>query len=165
MSHAILFLSMDNQVRSVTWEAPAHHHTEKSADWFFAFGIIATALVIVLLMVGNPLLALLLAVGAGALGLVTSRPPNIIPYAVTIRGVRIDDTFFPYTTLQAYHIDENDPRGPQLLILSEKHFMPLLVIPIPEEYIDEIEDIMGPRLEETFLEESIFHKLLDYLGF
>jgi hypothetical protein len=43
--------------------------------------------------------------------------------------------------------------------------MPLLVIPIPEQYIDEIEDILGPRLEEQFLEESIFHKLLDYLGF
>lgn len=156
---------MEPQVRSVTWEAPEHHHNEKSGDWFFAFTVIAVAIVIAALLLGNTLFALLCAVGAGALALIASRPPRIIPYAVTIRGIRIDDVIFPYTTLSSYHIDEDDPRGPQLLVLSQKHFMPLLVIPIPEEYADEIEDILGPRLEEEFLEESIFHKLLDYLGF
>jgi len=156
---------MEPQVRSVTWEAPEHHHTEKSSDWFFAFTIVAVAVVIAVLMFGNTLFALLCAVGAGTLALVTAKTPRIIPYAVTLRGIRIDDALFPYTTLRSYHIDEDDPRGPQLLILSQRHFMPLLVIPIPEEYIDEIEDILGPRLEESYLEESIFHKLLDYLGF
>lgn len=156
---------MEPQARSVTWEAPEHHHTEKTGDWFFAFAIVAVAIVITALIFGNTLFALLCAVGGGALALVASRPPRIIPYAVTLRGIRVGDDLFPYTTLHSYHIDEDDPRGPQLLVLSQRHFMPLLVIPIPEEYTDEIEDILGPRLEEEFLEESIFHKLLDYLGF
>jgi hypothetical protein len=79
--------------------------------------------------------------------------------------VRVADLLYPYTTLESYHIDEDDVRGPQLLIMSQKHFMPLLVLPIPEEYIDDIEEILSLRLPEEFLEEPLFTKLLELVGF
>jgi hypothetical protein len=38
-------------------------------------------------------------------------------------------------------------------------------MPIPEEFIDEIEAILEPRLAEEHLEEPLAHKLLEIFGF
>jgi len=158
-------ITMEPGIRSVSWEAPEHYQGEKSGDWFFALTIITVSVVIAALFFGNTLFALLCAVGGGVLAIAASRPPRIIPFVISVRGIKVGDELYPYTTLRSFHIDEDDPRGPHLLVLSQKHFMPLLVIPIPEEYIDDIEDILAPRLADEFLEEPLFQKLLEFLGF
>ena len=156
---------MEPQVRSVTWEAPEHHHIEKVGDWFFALAIITVSIVVAAIFFGNFLFALLCGIAGITMSIAASQPPKIIPFAVTVRGIRIDEALYPYTTLRSFHIDEDDPRGPQLFIISQKHFMPLLVLPLPEEYIDDIEDILVGRLAEEFIEEPFFHILLEFLGF
>jgi hypothetical protein len=152
-------------VRSVAWEAPEHYHNQKGGDWFLALAILTIAVVIAALLFANFLFALLIGLAGGAVALVSSRPPRIIPFEVSVRGIRIADELYPFTTLRSYYLDEDDPRGPQLLVMSAARFMPLLVLPIPEEYIDHIEEILESRLPEEFLEEPLFHKFLEFLGF
>jgi len=94
-----------------------------------------------------------------------ARRPAIIPYAVTVRGVRIEDRLYPFSTLESYHIDEEDPNGPQLLIKSDKKLMPLIVMPIPVDHIDDIEHILKEKLEEEELEEPFLVKVLELFGF
>lgn len=156
---------MDGTPRAVTWEAPEHHHVEKGNDWFFALAIIIIALVISAILFNNVLLALLIGLAGGALGVSATKKPSIIPFAVTVRGIRIDDRLYPYATLDAYAIDEDDPRGPQLLLRSRRKLMPLLVIPLPAEYIDEIESILESRLPEDELEEPFLMKVFELFGF
>ncbi len=156
---------MDSIARSVTWDAPEHHHIEKGGDWFFSLLIITIAVVIAAVFFSNLLFAILCGVGGGVLAIAASKRPKIIPYAVTVRGIRIGEALYPYTTLRSWHIDEDNPRGPQLLVLSKKYFMPLLVLPIPEEYVDDIEDIIAERLGEEFIEETFFNMFMEFLGF
>jgi hypothetical protein len=156
---------MEQTPRAISWEAPEHNHTEKGADWFFAFTIIFIAIVLASILLGNVLFALLMAVAGLTLAISVSRHPRVVPFAVTVRGVRINDELFPFPSLEAYCIDEDDPKGPQLLIRSKRHFMPLLVIPLPEDYVDDVEDILRDRLPEEHLEESLFLKILEILGF
>jgi hypothetical protein len=156
---------MEQTPRSITWEAPEHHHVEKGNDWFFALAIIVVALVIVAVVLNNVLIALLIGLAGGALAVAAAKRPSIIPYAVTVRGVKVDNELHPYGELDSYHIDEEDPRGPQLLLKSEKKLMPLIVMPIPVAYIDEIEDILMERLPEEHLEEPLLIKILELFGF
>jgi hypothetical protein len=156
---------MDGAPRAITWEAPQHHHVEKGNDWYFVLAIIVAALVIAAIILENPLIALLFGLAGGALAVAASKRPPIIPYAVTVRGVRIGERLYPHTTLGGYHIDEEDPRGPQLLIRADERFMPLLILPLPPEYIDDIEAILQERLKEEPLEEPLFMKVLELFGF
>lgn len=156
---------MEQTPRSVTWEAPEHHHVEKGNDWFFALAIIIAALVVVAILFNDVLFALLIGLAGGALAVSAAKRPSIIPFAVTIRGVRIDEELFPYATLESYAIDEDDPRGPQLLLKSKRRFMPLIVLPIPPDYIDAIESILKDKLIEEELEEPLFMKVLELFGF
>ena len=88
-----------------------------------------------------------------------------MPFAVTVRGVRVGDELYPLSTLKSYHIDEEDPRGPQLIILTKKHFLPLLVMPIPTDYIDDIDDILQGKIKEELLNEPLFMRALERFGF
>ncbi|MCB9815246.1 hypothetical protein H6785_01520 [Candidatus Nomurabacteria bacterium] len=156
---------MEPALRSITWEAPEHHHVEKGNDWFFALIIIVIALVVVAILFNNVLFALLIGLAGGALFVSAAKRPSIIPFAVTLRGVRVGDRVYPYSTLDSYRIDEDDPRGPQLLIKSEKKLMPLMVLPIPVDHVDDIDDILKERLLEENLEEPLLVKVLELFGF
>ncbi len=161
----IQFKTMEQTPRAITWEAPEHNHIEKGGDWFFAFTIIFIAIVVSAILLGNTLFALLMAVAGLTLAISVSRRPAIIPFAVTVRGVRMGDELFPYSALDSYCIDEDDPKGPQLLIKVHQRFMPLMILPLPPDHVDDVEEILRDRLPEEHLEESIFIKLLEIFGF
>ncbi len=156
---------MEPALRSITWEAPEHHHVEKGNDWYFALVIVVVALVIAAILFNNTLFALVIGLAGGALFVSAAKKPTIIPYAVTLRGIRIDDRIYPFSTLESYRIDEEDHRGPQLLIKSRKKLMPLMVMPIPVEHVDDIDDILKERLLEEDLEEPLIVKILELFGF
>ena len=153
------------QLRSITWEAPEHHHVEKNPEWFIILGIIALAASAAAFMLENTLFGILIILIAVTASLTSLRTPQTIPFAVTARGVRVDDRLYPYTTLESYYIDEDDPKGPQLLIKGERLIMPLIVIPLPEDEVDEIEDLIAMKLPEEHLEEPFFAKVLEFFGF
>jgi hypothetical protein len=161
----VTIFEMEPTARSITWEAPEHHHVEKGNDWFFALAIIIAALVVVAILFGEALFSLVIGLAGGALAVSAAKRPSIIPYAVTVRGIKVDDRLYPFSTLDSYAIDEDDPKGPQLLIKSDRKLMPLIVMPIPEDHIDDIEGILKEKLEEEDLEESFFVKVLELFGF
>jgi len=156
---------MEETVRGITWEAFEHHHGEKTSDWFWVLGIITVGVTVAAIVLGNTLLGILIGISGALMGILAGRKPKIITYAVTLRGLRVEDRLYPYSTLHSFYIDEEHYVGPQLLVKSEKILMPLIVMPIPEEYIDDIEDIVASRLPEEHLEEPFANKLLEFFGF
>ena len=156
---------MDQAPRAINWEAPEHPHTEKGADWFFAFTIIIIAIVVAAIMLGNSLFALLIGIAGITLAISAARRPAIIPFGVSVRGVRIGEELHPYTTIDSYYIDETNTINPQMILKVKRRFMPLIVIPIPVDHIDDIEDLVREKLPEEHLEESLFLKILEIFGF
>ncbi len=152
-------------VRSISWDAPEHTHPHKGGDWYFALGIVTLAVIIAALLLDNLLFALLATLSGFSIAIVASQPARVIPYEISVRGVKVGNTQIPYATLRSYYINEDDPKGPQLLMLSQKALATMLVVPIPEDYIDEIEEILAERLPEEYIEEPFFNKLLELLGF
>ncbi len=153
------------RVRTIEWEAPEHHHIEKSGDWYWALGIIAIVAAVIAVLLGNVLFAILILLASVLMAFVSMRGPAVIPFSISKRGVRVDDKLYPYPTLASFCIDEEDPRGPQLLIRAAGALVPLIIIPLPEEAVDEIDEILAERLPEEHLEESLAHRLLEFFGF
>ena len=152
-------------VRAIAWEAPQHHHVEKGNEWFLALLIIVVALVFTAVILDNVLFAFLLGLAGGVLAISAAKRPAIVPYSVSVRGVKVEDELFPFPLLVSYHLDEEDPRGPQLLIRTTRKSVPLLVLPVPPEYVDAIEGILQVRLPEEELHEPFFLKVLEIFGF
>ena len=157
-----------NQRRSVKWEAVEYLHTDKSPDWYWTLGIIALCSAVAAILFNNVLFAILIIISAGVAGLYASRHPNEVVFEISTKGIRADDAFFPYSSLDAFWIDDEDPDDdipPRLLIRKRKIMMPLIVIPMTLEVpTTEVQSILSQNLTEARLEEPLGHQLLARLG-
>jgi hypothetical protein len=158
-------LFMDDSIRAITWEAPEHHHVEKNSDWFWVLGIIAVCGAVAAFFFGNFLFALVILLGAGVMALRAVKPPRIVSFMVGKKGVRAGERLFPYSALEAYYLDEEDEQGPRLFLKSSRLHMPLIVMPVPEAHMEEIEALLRARLPEEELAEPLGYKLLELFGF
>lgn len=156
---------MEERLNAISWEAPEHYHSEKSGDWYWALGIIALCGAVAAFLFGNFLFAIVILVGAGVMSLQSNKHPRIVPFLVGARGVRVGEQLFPYSALESYSIDEDDFRGPRLLLKAKHLYTPLIVMPIPEDRVQDIEDLVRERLKEEGLEEPLANRLLNMIGF
>ncbi len=146
------------------WKDYEYIHVKKTADWYWAVGIISVALVIVPLLFNNIMLALLVAISAFSLMLMASKPAKLVEFEINNTGIRIGTQLFPFDTLDAYFISDESVT-PTLLLQSQSMFMPLLSIPIQEVGEDVVESLLSSRLTKRQLREPLPQKILEYFGF
>lgn len=148
----------------LTWETYEYEHKARSSDWFWGLGIIAIAGVILATFLGNFLFGLVIGVGAVALGLHALRHPKIIQCEIQERGVRIDDTLFPYRTLESFWVDERVLPN-RLLLKSQKMFMPHIIVPLADVSADDVRDILLDYLDEEEVHETFSDRIVELAGF
>ena len=162
--HDTIF-DMEDNLHSVSWEAPEHNHIEKTSDWYWILGIVALAGAIVSIILNNVLFGIAIILGAFTMSVVSQQRPKLIKFEVSDRGIRIGTVLYPYATLESYFLDEGNMIDPQLIVKSKKLLMMLLIIPVPVDHITEIESIVNFRLPEEHLVEPLSHRLLEFFGF
>lgn len=154
---------------SLKWVANEYHYVEKSADWYWTLGIIAVAIAIASIVFGNVLFALLVLIGTFVLGLYAARKPDQVEIEISGRGIRAGGTLFPFRSLQAFWLEDEDPKDdipPRLLIKSSKLIMPLLIFHLTKDVDPEdVRYLLGLNLREEHLEEPFGHQMMDALGF
>ncbi|MBI2096283.1 MAG: hypothetical protein HYT43_01455 [Candidatus Taylorbacteria bacterium] len=153
----------------IEWRTAEHPHKERRSDWYLSVGIVALALAVTAMLLGNVLFAIFILAAGFALALHATRRPEAVNIFIDSGGVRINDTLYPYSSLKSFWVEETaaNPAGqPELLIRSEKLIMPLLVISIPK-YVNSlyVRELLRLRLPEEELSEPLSQKVMEYLGF
>lgn len=150
--------------RTIYWEAIEHTRGKRGGDWYWSLGILSAAAAVAAIAFGNVLFAIVILLSAALLAIFALRGPETFSYTVGPRGIRINDELFPYSTLDSFYLDEDAPGDVELLLKTKRTFSPLVVIPVPEEYVDIVDQYLNERLKEEYLEEPILHKLLERVG-
>lgn len=145
------------------WETSEYHHTPKTSDWFWALGIVAAACVFISVLLGNILFAIFIALAAFAISLYAARRPKAIKVEINSKGVRVNDTIFPFAHIQGFALSI-DARSPALVLTMQKVLMPHVLIPLGETDPEDIRTLLSPRLKEGHYEEPISIKLFDAFG-
>src|SRR3989344_4706004 len=92
----------------IAWDALEYEYREKSADWFWAVGVIALAAAVTAAILGNVLFAVLIVVGAAALAIHAGREPLVVHFAISERGVSVGKTLYPWKTLDSFWVETRD---------------------------------------------------------
>ncbi len=152
----------------LSWRAREYEVQPKSAEWYWALGILAAAGVIAALIFNNILLAIIIAVGAFVFAIAVSRPLPEVECKITPRGILVGHDFYPFSDLEAYWIHLHDPRdalASTLLLRHRSVTQPLIAIPLA--------DSLDPRKVDAILREvlpaqemypPIMHRLLEWMG-
>jgi len=154
---------MENE--SIYWEAPEYVHQEKDKNWFISFGLIAFAFFVVALLLKNILFAIIVALASFTVVLYSRRTPGVLSFETNRVGLSVNKTFYPYSFLYSFWVDQTEPHAHKLLVTSKKLLMPMLIIPLGEQDPDELRNFLANYLPEQEMMEPLSHKILEYFGF
>jgi hypothetical protein len=148
------------------WQTFEYEERERTPDWFWAVGIITVSIAVASIIFNNVLFAIVILLGGFALSLYAARPPREIDVVLDDMGIRVEKFFYPYRTLESFWVEETEHRA-RVLIKSQRLIMPYIILPINETEIEpeEIEKYLGRYLPRVFHSESLFHHIMEYLGF
>jgi len=156
-------------MKDINWKTIEHHHEDKSSDWYWILGIIAITTAILAVYVGNILFAIVILLAAFTMILHVHTDHAEIDVYINKKGIRINQTLYPYSTLESFWIDEEeefDHIPNQLLIKSAKTLVPLIIIPITSNIdIEELKDYLLTYIDEEEMEEPFSNRLMEFLGF
>jgi len=148
------------------WRAHEYVHVEKTQDWYWALGLLAVAGAVTSLLFNNVLFAIFILIASFVLALFAARKPDLVSFSLTQRGVRINDKLYQFSTFDSFAIDEiSSSHTPKLILESNKHFMPHIVIPLEGVHADDVHDFLKHFLHEKHHMEPLAHRVMEWLGF
>ncbi len=145
------------------WETYEYHHTPKTADWFWALGIVALCCVFISVLIGNILFAIFIILAAFSLSLYAARKPKEIRVEINSKGVRVNDTIFPFAHIHSFALSV-EGRHPSLVLTMQKLLMPHILIPLADIEPEDVRTILSARLKEDHYEEPISQKIFEAFG-
>ena len=136
---------------------------KKSADWYWILGIVACAGIITSFLFANLLLATIIGLGAIIIMLLVHMGPNDTVCHLSHKEIRVNDSVYALRDLEAYHIDEKD--GELVLRFRTGQFLlPLVMVHIPEEYVDQIDAHFRAVVPFEHIDEGLSYRVLEIFG-
>lgn len=114
------------------WEGREYDHNPKSADWYWTIGIIAVAIMIASVLLGNYLFALLVFIAASALALHAAKKPPLHRFRLIEKGIVIGDDLHAFERMISFSVleDVDGKLPPMISIKTESWLSPHLIIPL-----------------------------------
>ena len=152
------------------WQALEYEEKERSADWFWALGIIVVTASIAAIIYSNYLFAALIILSGGLLWFFAIKKPDMIFYELNNKGLRIGNRLYLYENMKSFFVQTNredsDDKKPVLFIRSERSFMPILSIPIEHDVAIKIHNIfISKNVKEEELKGHVSETVMETLGF
>ena len=164
-------------MEKLEWSALEYEEKERSADWFWALGIIVLTASLTSVIYSNYFFAVLLILSGILLGFFAKKKPDMVSYELNEKGLKVRTRLYPYENIKSFWVqidltgETNLPDGkagtkPTLFIKSERLFMPIISIPIENTLAEEIHSIMTSKnVTEEEMKEHVSEKIMEVLGF
>ncbi|OGG61868.1 hypothetical protein A3C87_00520 [Candidatus Kaiserbacteria bacterium RIFCSPHIGHO2_02_FULL_49_34] len=156
---------MSERLARIEWDALPHFPHERGDDWYWVLGIIGVSSAIAAFILSNVLFGILIILGILVISIYTGLEVHEpIPFSISQAGIQVGDTTYPYAKLTSFFIDREHRHGPHLLISKPDGIDNILIIPIPEDYLDEIDETLSYYLPEEHLEEPLQNRIMELFG-
>jgi hypothetical protein len=149
----------------ISWKAPEYIYIPKSADWFWAVGILTLAFLAVAIIMANLLFGIFLIIAGFTIALYGARKPRIVSFSVNARGIQVGRRLYPYEDLESFWIYYEPDHPKELNLESKKLFMPSLGLPLGNADPNELRQFLIKFLPEKRHEPSLTEAIARYLGF
>ena len=151
----------------MSWEAPEYFHHERTVDWYWWVGLAAVILLGFAVWQKSFLFGVLILLGWFTTILYAIRPPKIISFTLTDRGIIIEHAslektgkMYPWRELESFWIFYQPPMRQELSIKSKKTFMPYIKIQLAETLDPEkIKETVMKFIPEEEQQESLIDNL------
>lgn len=144
----------------IRWEAPEHIDIDKSRGWYIIFVVVTlVAVLIAIFLIHSVTFAILVPVMAVALFIYTRRPPELLHYTLSRKGLHINDRLFPYSLFKSFGVMSRAGMHSAVLI-PRKRFQVGQTLYFPENVGEQLVDMLASRLPMSEVEPDAIDRLL-----
>ena len=152
------------QKEALVWTAYEYVYREKSADWYWAVGIIAVSMATTSILFNNLLFAIFIILSLFTLLLYAKHKPKLIQIKIDERGIEEGKLRYPFGALESFWVE--DQFGDAKIILkSVKKTSPYIIVPIENIDPELVRERLRKHLPEEEHNEPLSKKIMEYLGF
>lgn len=130
----------------VHWQATEYIQRDKNAGWYVIFAVVVLGLIaIAIFMMKSWSFALLVAVMAAAVVVYTNRPPRVLSYTLSSKGLYINDRLYGLGDFKSFSVVK-DLHEFSIVLIPTKRFAPVVSVYFPEAVGEQIVDLLGSYL-------------------
>ncbi len=134
------------EAQPISWQAPEYIQEPRSPWWYIIFWVVTGVLMAVAaLLVKSITFTVLVPVMAVALTMYSHRPPRLVNYILSAKGLFINDQLHPFGEFRSFGVLQIDSL-PQLSLIPVQRFRPGVAVYFPAELGEQIVDFMGARI-------------------
>lgn len=147
----------------IRWQASEYTHREKDHLWFIVFILVAIGLTaFAFFIIKSKTFTALVPVMAAALFVYTRRPPRVLDYALSQKGLYINDQLFPFGLFKSFAILQ-DVEQHSVVLVPVQRFKPALVVNFPEEVGEVLVDSLAARLPMQEMHPDVVDRIIKKL--
>ena len=143
------------KIGEISWQIEEPDHLPKNAEWFWALGILALALVVFSILLKNYLLIIIIALAVFILYARKNKKRELIDFHLDNQGLHIDRKFYSYEDFESFWIFA----GKEIAFRNKKRLLPLLIAPFNDDDESAIKKVLSDHLPESEEEESLLDLL------
>jgi hypothetical protein len=150
----------EQEEQPVYWQATEYIQREKNGLWFILFVLITLGLMaIAIFLIQSWTFAVLIPVMATALLTYTHRPPRLLNYTLSRKGLHVNDHLYSFAEFKAFGVIR-DGGEYSIMLLPIKRFRPGVSVYFPEEVGEALVDMLGARLPMRELHLDVVDKII-----
>lgn len=144
----------------VRWEAVEYIQRDKNVWWFVIFALVVVGFIaLAIFVIKSVTFAILVPVMAVALIVYAYRPPRIMKYALSRKGLYVNDILYPFGDFKSFGVIHDDDEY-SIMLIPVKRFRPGVSVYFPEEAGEAIVDTLGSRLPMKEIKLDAIDRLL-----
>ena len=148
----------------LVWHAYEYTYKEKSADWYWAVGIIAVSMAVTSILFNNVLFAIFIVLALFTLMMYAKRKPHLLQIKLDDSGVQEGHAHYHYSTIESFWVEDRYGDA-KLIMKSKKKTLPYIIIPIIEINSDSVRNHIKRYVKEEEHTEPLAKQIMEYLGF
>jgi hypothetical protein len=152
-------------IDTIEWSAPEYNHkADRHIDWFWTIGLLSIVFCGITIWQHNYLFAVFILISGGCLIMFTMRPPENITFTIETQGLTMGREKYSWKRIKGFHIVKDGPRS-KLLVETNKYFLPVYTMPLPEELIKQVRENLTKVTPNIELKESQSLIFMEKIGF
>ena len=148
----------------VNWEAEEYVQRERGAGWYAGLIIVSLGLVVLSVVLKWWTFTVLVVLAAVAAVIYVSRPPRILHYSLSSKGISEGNRLYDYEDYKSFGVMHEGKKF-AIVLIPRKRFSPRTVIYFPEKMGEKIVDVFGARLPMEEVKFDFLDKLVQILKF
>ncbi len=146
----------------INWDAKEYIPRDKNAGWYVGLAIVGLALIALGVFLKTITFIVLVVVSVAALIVYSVRPPRVLHYSLSNKGLSEGNTLYKYDDYKSFGVLKEEGNF-AIVLTPRKRFALRVMVYFPQDEGEKIVDVFGSKLPMEEVKMDLLDKIVKFL--